>query len=386
MNLLELHIIRSYPLSRLNRDENGSPKTFNFGGKTRAAISSQCIKRTVRMYMKEKYPETFGGIRTKFIVEHLIDSLTKKGVVLPTASKIAEAIGAYFSKLDPKSPVQKKTITNLFVSEGEIDTLCEYLAGVYKEGNLDEIFEEVKKDTDDDEDGKKKKKGKKDTKSNDTKLSLRKKSIMKDINPTDMGDIAIFGRMVANDNSLSVEAATSFSFPFSVHSCINEPDFFAAVEESPFTDDPGAAHIGESEFNSACYYNYVSINLDIFNKGILNIISEEDRKRILSTFIEACIIATPTASKHGMFAATQPSTVIGLVRDRSFELSLANAFEQALRPSFSGYTKEASRKLEEEWEKHVSTYGKRLGLVCKSTLNLGDSLDDFLEGLVENAY
>ena len=48
MKLIELHILQSFPVSCLNRDDVGAPKTAIFGGVTRARISSQCPKRAIR--------------------------------------------------------------------------------------------------------------------------------------------------------------------------------------------------------------------------------------------------------------------------------------------------------------------------------------------------
>jgi CRISPR system Cascade subunit CasC len=68
MKLIELHILQSFPVSCLNRDDVGAPKTATFGGATRARISSQCLKRAIRLHAKELCPELFAGERSKLIV------------------------------------------------------------------------------------------------------------------------------------------------------------------------------------------------------------------------------------------------------------------------------------------------------------------------------
>ena len=50
MRLIELHILQSFPVSCLNRDDVGSPKSAVFGGVNRARISSQCLKRAIREF------------------------------------------------------------------------------------------------------------------------------------------------------------------------------------------------------------------------------------------------------------------------------------------------------------------------------------------------
>ena len=47
MNLIELHMLQSFPVNCLNRDQFGSPKSTVFGGVPRARISSQCWKRAL---------------------------------------------------------------------------------------------------------------------------------------------------------------------------------------------------------------------------------------------------------------------------------------------------------------------------------------------------
>lgn len=46
--LIEIHMIQNYSPANLNRDDLGAPKTCLFGGVTRARISSQAIKRSIR--------------------------------------------------------------------------------------------------------------------------------------------------------------------------------------------------------------------------------------------------------------------------------------------------------------------------------------------------
>ena len=66
---IEFHILQSFPVSCLNRDDVGSPKTAVIGGVTRARVSSQCWKRAVRLSLHE-----FGvklGLRTKKIEQKI---------------------------------------------------------------------------------------------------------------------------------------------------------------------------------------------------------------------------------------------------------------------------------------------------------------------------
>ena len=72
MRLIELHVLQSFPVSCLNRDDVGAPKTATFGGAPRARISSQCLKRAIREYAQAEYSAArFHGSRSRLIIEPL---------------------------------------------------------------------------------------------------------------------------------------------------------------------------------------------------------------------------------------------------------------------------------------------------------------------------
>ena len=50
---IEYHILQSFPVTCLNRDDVGAPKTALVGGVTRARVSYQCWKRQVRLAMQD---------------------------------------------------------------------------------------------------------------------------------------------------------------------------------------------------------------------------------------------------------------------------------------------------------------------------------------------
>ena len=61
--LIEIHAIQNHSPANLNRDDLGAPKTCYFGGVLRSRISSQCLKRSIRM--SEEFKQLLGGIRTR---------------------------------------------------------------------------------------------------------------------------------------------------------------------------------------------------------------------------------------------------------------------------------------------------------------------------------
>ena len=50
---VDFHVLQTVPPSCVNRDDTGSPKTAQYGGVTRARVSSQAWKHAMRLMFKE---------------------------------------------------------------------------------------------------------------------------------------------------------------------------------------------------------------------------------------------------------------------------------------------------------------------------------------------
>ena len=78
--LYEIHMLKNYPATNLNRDETGAPKTCEFGGAIRGRISSQCLKRTWRT--SQIFNELVGtdnlGVRTRTLPELVAAKLRER--------------------------------------------------------------------------------------------------------------------------------------------------------------------------------------------------------------------------------------------------------------------------------------------------------------------
>ncbi len=144
----------------------------------------------------------------------------------------------------------------------------------------------------------------------------------------DAADISLFGRMVANDHSLTVEAASMFSHALSTHKVDNEIDFFAAVDDLQPKEESGAGMTSTLEFNSATYYRFAALNLDMLaDTEHLGSLTKEERQSVVRTFVEATIKAIPSARKNTMNGNTLPVYVLGVVREKGHPVQLVNAFE-----------------------------------------------------------
>ena len=110
---VEFHILQSFPVTCLNRDDVGAPKTAIVGGVTRARVSSQSWKRQVRMALHD-----FGvklAYRTKLVEKILVEKTVAKGANEEKAQACCQKIAKFLSD-----------DTLLFLTEAEINSLVEY--------------------------------------------------------------------------------------------------------------------------------------------------------------------------------------------------------------------------------------------------------------------
>ena len=361
MNLIELHILQSFPVTCLNRDDVGAPKTAMFGGCQRARVSSQCWKRAIRTLAKDYAPESFGGIRTRFVVRKLTGLFTERGYDDTQSKLLAERIADAMGKLD--NPEKGNVKTLLFFTPLELDAVVNTMA----ESADDKLVAAAASE----ETGKKER---------ETAIKELEKIAAKSVKGLkskvrDMADIAIFGRMVADDSSLTLEGAGLFSHALSTHTVANEVDFFSAIDDLN-TDDAGAGHIGVIEFNAACYYRYIGLNLDLLRDGDhLGHFGEEELDDIIRSFVRASLLAVPSARKNSQFGHNPPAYVLGLRREGQ-PLSLINAFESPVR-STGGYVTASITALKSHWESLKSLYA-----LTAAEIELPPAtIADFLSGL-----
>src|ERR1039457_2874599 len=327
MKLIELHILQSFPVSCLNRDDVGAPKTATFGGTSRARISSQCLNRAIREQAQEMSPNLYAGNRSRLIITPLVDALKKHGVAEAKATEIAKTVGDNLATMDEaaekKGVLKVKTL--MFLSPAELDAIASELAGIVE----------------------------KDPKAKELQKGVAK--ACKSAALKDAADIAIFGRMVASDHSLTIEGAGLFSHALSTHKADSDIDFFSAVDDLQSEDEAGAGITGTLEFTSATYYRYIALNLGMLSDDAhLRALSPEERKKVVEAFLHAALFAVPNARKNSMNANTLPGYVLGIVKEGQ-PLQLVNAFENPVR-SNKGIMdasivalKEHHKQLKETW-------------------------------------
>lgn len=303
---IEYHILQSFPVTCLNRDDVGAPKTAVVGGVTRARVSSQCWKRQVRLAMP-----TF-GIKLAARTKHAETLFMRACLAAGADEASAQACGNKIAELLIDD-------TLLFISDSEARAFAEYAR-------------ELEFDA---------------TKLKDKELA---KIAKKNINPAvDALDIALFGRMVAKAADMNVEAAASFAHAISTHRVSNEVEFFTALDD--LQTEPGSAHMGSLEFNSATYYRYVSLDLG----QLAQTLGEEDLKKTIAAFTQALFVAVPNARQTTQSGASPWEFARVLVRKGQ---RLQVPFEKPVQKSRDGGYLQPSI---EELKKYLDTKEKLFG-------------------------
>ena len=384
MKLIELHILQSFPVSCLNRDDVGSPKSAMFGGTKRARISSQCLKRANRLNFNEMhFGDAFHTERTKLAHEKLATKMIELKIPEELAQKLSLDIlsnfvdkkGAAKAKKDKSGRINLPAL--IWLSPAQIDAAAKAAADASE--NIKNALETAKLG------------GKKEEKESQKKIKAALAPITKAIQQggiSDAPDIALFGRMVANDPSLNIEGASMFSHALSTHSSSNEIDFYSAVddvkqkhglEDESDADDAGAAMIGTLEFNSATYYRYIGINLDLLAAPThLGSLNSEERKEILKAFIQAALMAMPNARKNSMNAGTLPHEVLGVRKAKGQPLQLVNAFEDPVSAKGTGYANTSVQAM----KSHLNQIEEIWGEQGDKHWLTEEGLDSFIENLL----
>ena len=327
---VDIHIIQSLPPSCVNRDDSGSPKSAVYGGVRRLRVSSQSWKRATRLYFNDILDAKDVGVRTKRVVEVLAERITEDAPELAgDAAALAEKVFAATKiKLAPPRGKDKKDAPQesgylLFLSTSQIERLAGLAIASARGGE-----------------------------------ALDAKTVKKIFKEEHAVDIALFGRMVADDTDLNVDAACQVAHAISTHAAENEYDFFTAVDDDKSCseeEDAGAGMMGTVEFSSATMYRYATVNLDML---VENLGDDDAALRALEVFIKGFCLSMPTGKQNTFANRTLPEAVVVSVRDDQ-PVSLVGAFEDAVPTDTSrGYLNRSVAKLAE----HAGTIEENYGM------------------------
>jgi len=256
---IQLHLLTSYPPSNLNRDDLGQPKTARLGGVERIRISSQSLKRAWRTseIFQHQLAGTI-GTRTKLLGRDVFSALTAAGIKEKDAAAWASQIAEVYGAVKKEKPLEIEQLVHVAPEERQsLDALVATLIAE-KRAPLQEELDRL----------------------------LHKQTAV---------DIAMFGRMLASKTEYNEEAAVQVAHAIGVHASPIEDDYFTAVDDLN-KDDPGAAHIGESAFAAALFYQYICIDRDRLKQNLGG--DEALTERALRALTEAALKVGPTGKQN----------------------------------------------------------------------------------------
>ena len=310
---VDFHILQTVPPSCINRDDTGSPKTAVYGGVTRARVSSQAWKHAMRAAFAENARLDVGK-RTKKVadlVKEQILPLAPAADADKLAKKALENAGIKFDEKSKKDDTVTKAL--FFMSTAQAKALAELAV----EGSAD------------------------------------KKQYRDALKAAPSMDMALFGRMVADDPSLNYDAAAQVAHSISTHAVQNEYDYFTAVDDCQAEDNAGAGHLGTVEYNSSTLYRYATVNV-MELAGQLGAAQAADTVR---AFGEAFLFSMPTGKQNTFANRTLPDAVYVTLREDQ-PVNLCGAFERAVPRSAQGYAAPSKAALAQYAQQMYSSFAE----------------------------
>lgn len=297
---VQLHALTVYAPSNLNRDDTGRPKTAKFGGANRLRISSQALKRAIRSSSKfRERLEGHLGERTQRLGEEIRKHLVARSVPEAKALDIARLVGGAFGKPVKETESKPAFIAQLaFISPHERETALAMAEKLAAEGYD------------------------KDLKSEKLAPELLRKA-------DTAADIAMFGRMLADNPEFNREAAVQVAHAITTHRVEVEDDFYTAVDDLKTTaEDAGAGFIGELGFGSGVFYLYACIDRE---QLLRNLNGEAGlAASAIAALAEGFASASPSG-KQNSFAAHARASFLRAEKGNQQPRSLAAAFFRPVR-------------------------------------------------------
>jgi CRISPR system Cascade subunit CasC len=291
---IQLHALTVYAPSNLNRDDTGRPKTAKFGGAERLRISSQALKRAIRTSanFRERLSGNLGE-RTQRLGDLINAHLRKNGVEDAKALEITRAVAGAFGKIEDAKDKPQTYIKQLaFISPEEKIAALDLADRLVADG-----VDSLKKE--------------------DLAGRLLRRA-------DTAADIAMFGRMLADNPDYNREAAVQVAHAITTHKVVVEDDFYTAVDDlKTAAEDAGAGFIGELGFGSGVFYLYACIDRELLSKNL----GKDDAlaRKAIEAFVEGFAMATPSG-KQNSFAAHARANYLRIEKGSQQPRSLAAAF------------------------------------------------------------
>ena len=286
---LQLHLLTFYPPSNLNRDDTGRPKTAMIGGALRLRLSSQSLKRAWRTSDDFKSAlDGHRGERTQRFGEVIRDHLIARGTEAVKATNIARQIVPVFGKVK---------------AEGDKNsTRTEQLAFISAEERADALVMAEHAAAGD-------------------KIEATAEALLR--RQDTAADIAMFGRMLADNPDYNREAAVQVAHAITTHKIAVEDDYYVAVDDLKTTaEDAGAGFLGEAGFAAGLFYLYICVDTALLKRNL----SDATLPAIaMSALVRAAATVAPTGKQASFASRARAHYIMAEAGDQT-PRTLASAF------------------------------------------------------------
>lgn len=335
--LYEIHMLKNYPPTNLNRDDTGAPKTCLFGGVMRGRVSSQCLKRSWRTspsFRAEIGDENL-GIRTRKLPVLVAEKLVAMGVSQEFADAIQPRLTGIGNKEGKETKDGNATAQVIFYAKEDITAVAE---------TVKELLDKCKSVKD--------------------VQKLKAKDIQAAVSGADVRpvtlDIALFGRMVTSDAFRDVEASMQVAHSISTNKVSVESDYFTAMDDmlsGSSMDELGAAMIGDVDFNASCYYVYASVDTDALAENLKYAENaEEIVRKAIPALLRAMAFTDPSGKQNSFAGHVLPSVVMVECKEKKIPTSMVNAFVEPVGKG-GDLVKRSAEKLADEVDMTARNFG-----------------------------
>ncbi len=335
--LYEIHMLKNYPPTNLNRDDTGAPKTCVFGGTTRGRISSQCLKRTWRTsdLFKTEVGADRLGVRTRKLPELVAERLLELGVKPEFVDAVRPKISGFGNKEGKETKDGATTAQMIFFAPQDIDSVAQTVKETLKTCKTVKDVEKLKA------------------------KDLQAAAADADNSRPVTLDIALFGRMVTSDAFRDVEASMQVAHAISTNKVSVESDYFTAMDDllsGANQDEMGAGMIGDVDYNASCYYLYASLDTDALKDALKDAENADEIIRgALPALLRAMAFTNPGGKQNSFAGHVLPSAFLVECKEKKIPVSLVNAFVEPVKGQ--DQVKESVRRLADEEDLTVRNFG-----------------------------
>jgi len=331
-NFIQIHFLTTYGANVLNRDDLNRPKSMVFGSAPRLRLSSQAVKRAWRV--SDVLAALERGTRSRGFWLQLGTEAVAAGHaeadviahILPLRSAVEGAKAASAKAEDDVSedgevaevpevkevkpgkagakPKKKQALKSLADLAGNLFFFSKSEEVALRNALMTSL-------------------GEVGSKSEPMKAPAAEAVLSAGLAMS--ADVAMFGRMVAENRKLSVEGAVQVAHVFTVHKAVIDDDYFTAVDDLAGELDSitGSGHLGSNAFGSGLYYGYVNIDVKTLLK---NLNGDMDKARQLVECLVEAIATVAPGAKQNTFAARSYTSYLSVETGNAQPRAYADAF------------------------------------------------------------